>query len=246
MSEISNLVKTLKQLLKEKNITQYDVAAVLDLGIARVKQMFAKNDFHIERLVKICNDLLGIELADLVRITHERTSFIESLTEEQEKQLTADIRLLIVAVSVMTSWKPAEIISRYQITERECRQHLKTLEKLKLISIRDNDHIKLLINQNFHWIKDGPLESFFIKNIQSDFLDASFHGEGEIRLFRTGMLSTKSTDELIRRIEQLIAKFIELNSDDADLPLEHRRGSSIVVALRPWLMPAFTQLLREQ
>ena len=244
MTEISNLIHTLKQLLKERNIRQADVAASLNLGIARVKQMFTKNDFTIKRLAIICDEPLEMELGDLFRIAQERNRYIDSLTEEQEKQLTADIRLLVVAVSVLTNWSTEEITNRYQITERECRKHLKTLERLKLISVRDNGHIKLLINHNFHWIKDGPLENFFIKNIQSDFLNASFHKEGEIRLFRTGMLSTKSADELIKHVDSLVGRFVELDRDVAELSMDHRRGYSVVVAMRPWLMPAFTQLLR--
>ena len=58
------------------------------------------------------------------------------------------------------------------------------------------------------------------------------------------MLSTKSADELIKHVDKLIGKFVELDRDDAELPMDHRRGYSVVVAMRPWLMPAFTQLLR--
>lgn len=246
MSEVSNLINTLKQLMKEKEVKQSDIAAVLGLSIARVKQMFSRNDFQIERLVKICNELFGFELADLVRISEERTGYIQSLTAEQEKQLISDMRLLVVAVSVLTNWTPEQIVSRYQISERECKRHLKTLEQLNLISIRDNGHIKTLFDHNFQWIENGPLEQFFTSNIQSEFLNAGFHGDGELRQFRTGMLSKKSVDQLMSVIDKTVARFIELNRDDSILPLEHRTGYSMVVAFRPWLMPAFTKLLRSQ
>jgi hypothetical protein len=58
------------------------------------------------------------------------------------------------------------------------------------------------------------------------------------------MLSEQSVDQLIKLVDKTVAGFIELNRDDSRLPLEQRTGYSMVVALRPWLMPAFTDLLR--
>jgi len=71
---------------------------------ARVKQMFANNDFHINRLVIVCNELLDMELADLVQITQDRQKYIEQLTAKQEQQLISDERLLVVSVSIMNNW----------------------------------------------------------------------------------------------------------------------------------------------
>lgn len=245
MSEVNQIVVTLKQLLKERNLTQYDVAAVLNLGVARVKQMFAKQDFSIGRLSTICSELLDMDLADLMQITQDRQNYIQHLTEKQERQLISDNRLLVVAVSVMNNWTPAEIVGNYDISERECQRYLKTLEKLELISIRSSGSIKLLIDRNFKWIQDGPLENFFRQHVQSDFLDAGFDGTGEIRQFRTGMLTDKSADELIKKVEKIVAEFVDLNQIDSKQELQNRAGYSFLIALRPWLMPAFTELLRE-
>lgn len=244
MSEVSQIVDTLKQLLKERNITQYDVAAVLNLGVARVKQMFAAQDFSMTRLSLICNELLDMDMADLMQIVQDRQQRIQSLNEKQEKQLISDDKLLVVAVSVMLNWSPDEIVERYNISGVECKRHLKTLEKLNLISVRANGRIKLLIDRNFNWIANGPLDQFFRKHVQGDFLDSRFDKAGEVRLFRTGMLTSQSADELIKKIDKLTAEFVELNRADANLELSYRVGYSYIVALRPWLMPAFTELLR--
>jgi len=246
MSEVNQIVETLKQLLKEKNFTQFDVAAVLNLGVARVKQMFAKNDFHINRLAIVCNELLDMELADLIQITQDRQKYIEQLTEKQEKQLISDDRLLIVAVSVMNSWTPTEIVEHYEISDAECHRHLVTLEKLNLISRRANGRIKLVIDRNFQWITNGPLEQFFRQHVQSDFLDASFSNPGEARVFRTGMLTAKSAEELTKRIDKVVNEFMDLNREDSSLEIQHRVGYSFLVAMRPWLMPSFTRLLRRE
>lgn len=244
MSEVNQIIETLKQLLKEKTRTNFDVAASLNLGVARVKQMNANNDWSLSRLAKVCDEQLDMEIADLIQITQDRQKYIQSLTEKQEQQLISDERLLVVSVSIMNNWTPTEIVERYEITDAECNRHLMTLEKLKLISRRANGRIKLLIDRNFQWIPDGPLEQFFRQHVQIDFLDASFSGPGEVRLFRTGMLTSKSAEELTRRIDKVVNEFMELNREDAQLELQHRVGYSFLVAMRPWLMPSFTKLLR--
>lgn len=244
MSEVDQIVKTLKHLLKKENITQFDVAETLNLGVARVKQMFSNQDISMNRLSLICNELLDMEIADLIQISQDRQQYIRGLTEDQEKQLISDDRLLVVSVSIMTNWTPAEIVERYDISKPECQRHLETLEKLALISFHPNGRIKLLIDRNFKWIPNGPLEQFFRQHVQSDFLNARFDRAGEIRLFRTGMLTKQSADELIKKIDKLTAEFIELNRNDTKLELKHRIGYSYVVALRPWLMPSFTKLVK--
>ena len=244
MAEVDQIVDTLKQLLKEKSVNQADVAAVLNLGLARVKQMFANNDFHIDRLAIVCNELLDMELADLVLIAQDRQKYIEELTERQEQQLISDERLLLVAVSIMNKWMPHEIVEQYEISDAECDRHLLTLEKLKLISRRANGGIKLLIDRNFQWITNGPLENFFRQHVQSDFLDAGFGNPGEVRVFRTGMLTTKSAEEMTRRIDKLVSEFMDLNREDGNIELQNRFGYSFLIAMRPWQMPSFTKLLR--
>jgi len=144
----------------------------------------------------------------------------------------------------MNNWTPVEIVEHYEISKAECHRHLKTLETLKLISRRANGRIKLLIDRNFHWIPNGPLEQFFRTHVQGDFLDASFNDAGEVRLFRTGMLTSKSSGELTRRIDKLVSDFMDLNNEDAQFDLQRRSGYSFLVAMRPWMMPAFTRLLR--
>jgi len=208
--------------------------------------MFSKQDFSVGRLSVICNELLDMDIADLLQIAQDRQNYIQRLTEKQEQQLITDKYLLVVAVSVMNNWTPSDIVERYDISEYECQRHLRTLEKLELISLRGSGRIKLLIDRNFQWISNGPLDKFFREHVQEDFLDAKFDAAGEIRQFRTGMLTDKSAEDLIRRIEKVVAEFVDLNRSDSNLDLQHRVGYSFVVALRPWLMPAFTELLRQR
>jgi hypothetical protein len=47
----------------------------------------------------------------------------------------------------------------------------------------------------------------------------------------------------MRRLE---AEFTELHNQDADLPLEERFGTSLLVAMRPWAPEMFKKMQRKQ
>ncbi len=245
MAETNAIFETLKHELKAHEKTYQDVAEALSLTEASIKQMFSTNRISLERLDKICTSVLGIEISELVQLMNDRVPLVATLTELQERQLVANERLLLVAVLVMNNWKVDELVEQFEMETGECLQHLQALVKLKLISVRPGNRIKLLIDRNFSWLANGPIEKYFQQNIQSEFLDSSFDRPGETRVFRTGMLTRKSSIELIARIDKLISEFMDLNREDSKLNLNHRIGYSFIVALRPWLMSAFAEMKRE-
>ena len=63
MSEITQLIATLKRELKQQGKTYRGVAKALGLSEPSVKRLFATEQFTLERLVEICG-LLGLTLAE--------------------------------------------------------------------------------------------------------------------------------------------------------------------------------------
>jgi len=244
VAETASLLNTLKQLLKTNGKTYQDVAEALFLSEASVKQMFASNRITLERLDRICNELLQIEISDLVTQMQNQQSSITELSEDQERKVVADFNLFVVAISIMNSWTPSEIVEHFEIDMDECRRHLASLESLQLIQVRPGNQIRLQIDRNFKWRPDGPIQRYFRQHIQGDFLDSRFDNPGEKLVFLTGMLSDKSVGELLKRIERLATEFLELNRDDSRLELQHRHGGSLLVGYRPWQMAGFAELRR--
>jgi len=236
MAETATLIATLKTLLKTEDKTYADVAEVLFLSEASVKQMFRNQRMTIERLDVICNELLGMEISELVEVMQERKVRMNSLDESMEQRLVSDVRLLLVAVHIMNGWKPEEIVHVYTIDASECEQHLDVLEQLGLIHIKHNGGIRLLVDRNFQWLPTGPIQRYFQGRIQDDFLAADFNGYRERLVFLTGAMSDSSAEEMLQRIEKLTAEFIELNERDTKLPLQDRLGNSMIIAMRPWLV----------
>ena len=245
MSETSLIVKTLKSLLRTKGITYMDIADRLHLSEASIKQMFSKNKLSLDRLDKIC-EMLGMEITDLVVEVNQQQSQLKNLTFEQEMEVVSDLKLLIVAVSVLTGFSFKEIVEKYKISEQTCRRMFNRLEKLNLIRLLPDDRYKLCVRRSFTWITNGPVQSYFHENLQKEFFDASFEKESEKLILASGVLSDTANSVMANKIEKLATEFGQLNDEDKNLPMKEKTGFTLVVGFRQWRPDSFKQLMRHE
>jgi DNA-binding Xre family transcriptional regulator len=244
MSQTTALVQALKRALKARGHTYADVAAHMSLSENSIKRLFATCNFTLERLEQIC-ELVEIDVADLVQLMLEDSRRIEMLTEEQEREVAGDIKLLLVATCVLDRWTAQEILSTYKLTEHECIQLLAKLDRLKIIELLPKNRVKVIVAKNFKWRPHGPIQKFFHSTVQPNFFDSEFQQAGEKLLFTSGMLSRASNAVMMKKLEKLIAEFNELHDADVGNSLNERFGTSIVVALRAWEFGAFQKLRRQ-
>ncbi|MBX3639353.1 MAG: helix-turn-helix transcriptional regulator [Nitrosomonas sp.] len=243
MMQTEALIDVLKKTLRGRRLTYADIAQGLSMSEANVKRMFASKRLTLDRLEAICR-LMQMELSDLFQLYQETRQRITRLTVEQEKELVGDTKLLLVAVSVRNRLSFEDIVNHYHISETECIQCLTKLDKLKIIDLLPQNRIKLRIDEGFHWLPDGPIERFFEKQIQSQFLHAGFCGEYEKRLFLSGLFSDFSIQILIHKMQVLAQEFTDLHRQDARLPLNNRRNIGFMLAIRPWELEVFRPLRR--
>ena len=116
---------------------------------------------------------------------------------------------------------------------------------MKLIELLPGNRVKLMVSSSFEWIPGGPIQQFFEKRVQQEFLNASFNQPGELRVFASGMISRAANAELIRKMQQLARDMDEFNQESEGLPLDQRFGTSLMLAIRPWEIEVFEQLRRE-
>ena len=244
MPQTDALIDTLKQALKTHHLTYAEVARQLQMSEANVKRMFAARRFTLERLEQVCQ-LMQMELCDLFQLYDESRTRITQLTLEQEQELVGNEKLLLVAVSVRNRMKFNDILENFHISETECIRYLAKLDKLKIIDLLPNNRIKLRIDENFRWLANGPIESFFEKQIQGQFLKSRFKGELAQRLFLFGLLSDASVTTLINKMKILAKEFSELHRQDSSLPLNKRHNIGFVLAMRPWELEVFQPLQRK-
>ncbi len=243
MSQIRPLIDTLKQELRKQRITYKQVSEALELSETSVKRLFSEEAFSVKRLEKVCV-LLHLDLSDLVHLMEKNIELTTRLTLEQEQELVSDVKLLLVALLLMNKLHFDEIIRIYDIAETEGIQLLARLDRMKLIELQPGNRVKLMMAQNFEWIANGPIQQFFESRVQLEFLDSTFNGAGEYRVFASAMISRSANAEIIKKMQHLAKELSDMNLESESLPLEQRFGTSLMMAIRPWEIEVFKELRR--
>ena len=231
MAETQNVINTLKRALRSSGTTYAKVAEGLEMSEANVKRMFAAERITLDRIEAICR-LMDMSLGDLFQLYEESRHRIQQLTEDQEKELVADTKLLLVAVCVRNELDYQEILQNHHISETDLIQCLAKLDRLKVIDLLPNNRIKLRIDPNFSWIPHGPIERFYEKAIQKEFIEGRFEHQNRVFLF--GLLSEQSKAIIQERLQDLSREFIQLHRQDRKLPWDKRSTVGMLMAVRDW------------
>lgn len=245
MTQTTALIHTLKKALRKARVTYAEIARHLDMSEANVKRLFATQSFTLHRLEAIC-ELMQMELGDLFELHDQSRQRITHLTHEQEQEMVSDAKLLLVAVSVRNHLGFDDIIKRYNISEIECIQCLARLDRLKVIDLLPGNRIRLLVDENFSWLPDGPIERFYQQQIQQPFLKSRFSKDLECRLFKFGLLGENSSQVMIKKLQGLAQEFTELHRHDLDLPIDRRYNMGLLIAMRPWEFEMFKPLVSKE
>ena len=244
MSDTQLLIKAVKQQLKQRGMTYKTLAQHLALSEASIKRMFAAERMTLERLGQICK-LLDIAFSELAAHAEALKPRISSLSQQDERLLVADAKLLLVALCALNHWKVPEIIASYQLSHAECLHKLLMLDKLRILDLLPGDKIRLVIARDFAWIPDGPIIEFFRQHGQADFLDHGFVGADSL-LFSHGMLTAAAYAELQPELQRLKARFTLLHEASLAAPSAQKRGCGLLLASRQgWEPPIFSHLRRQ-
>jgi len=243
MFQAAALMGALKATLRQRRITYASVARQMNLSESSVKRMFAQQNMSLERLEKICG-LMNLDIADLLELTRHADGRITELTEEQERALVSDPKLLIVAIAVTSYWAASKILETYRISEAELTTMLRRLEGMKIIDLLPDKRIKVRLPRNFSWRKGGPIQRFFEARVQTQFFESSFLGTRELRVTVHGSLSDRSIELLQQRMHKIAEEFDALTDADKQLDYEKRQGTTLLLAIRPWELGLVTELKR--
>ena len=241
--QAASLVDALKRLLKAQGITYARVAAGLGLSEAGVKRMFSRGDFTLQRLEDVCR-IARVDLAELARAAADEPKGLAQLSIEQERELVSNPRLMLVALCAVGNWTFEQIVDTYSITSAECVRLLARLDRHRIIELLPGNRIRPRISRTFSWRPDGPIQRHFHARVEAEFLGSRFDRRDELFLFVSGMLSRRSSADLIARLKDLARDFAELHRDDVALPLGERHGASLLLATRAWEPRAFRDLRR--
>lgn len=244
MTEADQLVSTLKKQLKSQGMTYRDVARALRLSEPSVKRLFASGRFTVDRLVQICN-LLGFTLAELSKEALAGQARLSTLTEEQERQVVSDSKLLMIAVCALNHWTMDEIVEIYEVSVPECIKYLLMLDKLRFIDLLPGNRIRLNVARDFDWLPSGPIRHYFRSKGINDFLESEFAQEDETMAFVHGMFTDQALAQIMDELRRLRQRFAALHEESLTAPLSKRRGLGLLLAMRRWEPADFGKLRRQ-
>ena len=243
MSTTADLVIALKKELKNAQMTYADLAQALGMAESSVKRMLAKGDMPLSRIDAICR-ALALDFADLARRVADEQPLLKELTQEQEKAVVADKKLLLMAICVLSQWTLEQVVATYRLTEAEGINYLAQLDRIGIIELRPLNRYRLKLAKTFRWRPHGPVMHYFRDNALLDYFAGGFDGPGEGVLLVHGSISRALAPAFQERMQRVAQDFAQQHLADQKLPLQEREGYTVLLAMRSWEFEAFASMRR--
>ena len=243
MSTTADLVLALKKELKLAQMTYADLARALGMAESSVKRMLAKGDMPLSRIDAICR-ALKLDFAELARRVADAQPLLKELTQEQERAVVADKKLLLCAICVLSQWTLEQVSQQYRLSEAECIRYFAQLDRLGIIELRPLNRYRLKLAKTFSWRPHGPVMNYFREHALLDYFSGGFDGAGEGVLLVHGSISRSLAPSFVERMQRVAQDFAQQHQADQKLPPKDREGYTLVLAMRSWEFGAFAQLRR--
>src|SRR6185369_9130038 len=188
MSTTADLVVALKKELKAAQLTYADLAHSLGMAESSVKRMLAKGDMPLSRIDAICR-ALKLDFAELARRIADAQPLLKELTQEQERAVVADKKLLLCAICVLSQWTLDQITGYYRLSEPECIKYFVQLDRIGIIELRPLNRYRLKLAKTFRWRPHGAVMNYFREHAVLDYFSGGFDGAGEGVLLVHGSVS---------------------------------------------------------
>jgi transcriptional regulator with XRE-family HTH domain len=243
MSTTADLVLALKRELKAAQLTYAELAKRLGMAESSVKRMLAKGDMSLSRVDAVCR-ALKLDFAELARRVADAQPLLKELTQEQERAVVADKKLLLVAICVLSQWTLEQITGAYRLTEAECIKYLAQLDRIGIIELRPLNRYRLKLAKTFRWRPHGPVMDYFREHAVLDYFAGGFDGPAEGVLLVHGSISRAIAPSFVDRMQRLAQDFSQQHQADQKLADKDREGYTLVLAMRSWEFEAFARLRR--
>lgn len=232
MSQIDQFLNALKRSLKAKNILYRDIAKSLGLSESSVKRILSSKSLSLERLEEICR-VADLSFSDIVKSANlEEANQPLILSDEQEKALAENARLLHFYMMLQEGRTPQKIEKEYQIHSSESKKYLFQLDRLNLIELHPRDKVKLKRQGFLRFRRDGPVGKALFDQTKQNYLNYDFRPEDYIRFVLIKM-SAPSLAKYKAKLERLVMEMQE----ESRYEVEHNvpvLDAGVLMAFRPW------------
>ena len=208
-----------------------------------VKRMLAKGDMPLSRVDAICR-ALKLDFADLARRVADNQPLLSQLTQEQERAVVADKKLLLCAICVLSQWTLEQITSAYRITEAEVVRAWVQLDRIGIIELRPLNRYRLKLAKTFRWRPHGAVMDYFREHALLDYFSGGFDGPGEGLLLVHGSISRSLAPSFRERMQRVAQDFAQQHLADQKLADKDLQGYTLLLGMRSWEFGAFAALRR--
>ena len=243
MSTTADLVKTLKLELKTAGMTYADLAKALRMAESSVKRMMARGEMPLSRVDAICR-ALKLDFAELARRVADAQPLLKELTQDQERAVVADKKLLLCAICVLSQWTLDQVTTSYRLSEAECIKYFAQLDRIGIIELRPLNRYRLKLAKTFRWRPHGPVMNYFRDNALLDYFSGGFDANGEGLLLVHGSIGRSLAPAFLERMQRVAQDFAQQHQSDQKLPEAQREGYTLLLAMRSWEFAAFARLRR--
>jgi lambda repressor-like predicted transcriptional regulator len=244
MSTSHDLVAVVKAELKQQGITYAALARELDLAESSVKRMFSRADMPLARVDEICR-VLKVDFADLARKVADSRPARRELTQEQERAVVADRKLLLLAICCLSQWTLEQIVGSYRFTEAEVIRGFAKLDRLGIIELKPLNRYRVGVDKTFRWRPGGPVMAYFREQVMGDYFSGDFDRTGEMLMLVHGEIGRGLAHSFVERLQRVGQDFAQQHLADQKLQPRERSGYTLVVGMRNWLFAGFHDLMRE-
>jgi len=243
MSTTAELVLALKKELKASQMTYADLAVALGMAESSVKRMLSVGDMSLSRVDAICR-ALKLDFSELARRVADKQQLPTEMTQEQERAVVADKRLLLVAICVLSQWTMEQIKANYRLSDAQVIQCLAQLDRIGIVELRPLNRYRLKLAKAFRWRPHGPVMEYFRDHAMADYFSGGFGGPGEGLLLVHGSVSKSLASTFIERMQSVAQDFARQHLADQKLPKKDLQGYTLLLAMRSWEFEAFAAYRR--
>lgn len=231
------LLAGLRRHLRRHGWTARRLAAHFGIGEATAKRWLGGKGLTLERLDLLAG-LCGLTLAELAReVERPARGLAQELTLAQERELSSDIFLSFLFMTILGGNTPEEIALDFSVPAAQMEAALRRLERLALIDRLPGGRVKPLVDRAIVWRK-SPMRSLFEKHMKRQFMTMDFAADDAIYASEVLKLSAQGAARLAELIEQHRRDVQALAERDSEESLLSRRWYGMLCALRPLDMSA--------
>ncbi len=244
-SELENLLKNIKLIMKSRKLGYKDLAEELDVSLSTVKRAFSKCDLSLDRLALIC-DWLDVSIHDVLKLSLENSNYLHRFTSSQESFFAKNPHYLAFIKMMKQGRDVLDIQKEFSLSEVSLTKYLLKLEEFGLVSYDTNNKPYLTIQGNVFFEDDGILGRYFSNHMIKEFADwATEDGFDKRCLEVMGVrLTQEQAREFNRDLSALFKFYHQLSNFNIDISqLKNLKAYTAMSILGEWDDPIYQRVI---